>query len=54
MIEVIKTRDSEENEIGQLFLELGAPFDLCILNGAREGDETGRCTFVSPTDRPAV
>ena len=40
-----RSQDSEENDFGKLFLELCTQFDLCMLNGACEGDERG-LTFV--------
>ena len=38
-----RSQDSEENDLGKLFLELCTQFDLCLLNGACEGDE--RCLY---------
>ena len=41
-----RSQDSEENDFGKLFLELCTQFDLCMFNGACEGDERGLYTFV--------
>ena len=49
-----RSQDSEENDFGKLFLELYTQFDLCLLNGAGEGDERGLYTFVSATGNSVI
>ena len=49
-----RSQDSEENDFGKLFLELCTQFDLCLLNGACEGDERGLYTFVSSTGNSVI
>ena len=49
-----RSQDSEENDFGKLFLELCTQFDLCLLNGACEGDERGLYTFVSATGNSVI
>ena len=44
-----RSQNSAENDFGKLFLEICTQFDLCLLNGACEGDERGLYTFVSAT-----
>ena len=41
------SQDNGQNYYGQLFLELGAQFDLFLINGTTEGDRIGNFTFIS-------
>jgi len=51
---VRNSQDKVENNFGKQFLELGAEFEIVVLNGATEGDYCGRFTFLSSSGNSVI
>ena len=48
------SRDIQENENGHSLLVLCSSFDLCILNGACDGDTNGQYTYISTVGNSVI
>ena len=48
------SRDIQANEYGHNFLVLCSSFDLCILNGACDGDTDGQYTYISTAGNSVI